>query len=304
MNGKKSNPTLDGIGARIRSLRQSRGMTQSELAGGDVTRNMLSRIEHGAALPSLPTLCAIASRLNIPVGALLGDLDTYLEYEAQEKIRALMRDEKYEKVIRYCDESEQVSGFVGVRALFAKAAICRARELYREGELTEARELLVRARDAGGDADEIHVLTELISACRAVEGEMCDDGAERLRALVFDKNDTAIYLFALSRLGDIAARPYSQPSEHAAPLIAELSPMINALSDGFYKAHIEAKFEMLRAEYLSAKTKLLTLLTPDTPPPLLWTVYTDLEFCCKCCGDFENAYKYSGLRLELIKKIR
>lgn len=300
MGAKKDN-SLSLVGERIRVLRQSRGMTQSELAGDDVTRNMLSRIENGAALPSLPTLVAIASRLNVPVGALLGDFDSYSEQKTRAEIRALIDEKKYAEAISLCDSVKD--GSDGIDELFCEAAISRAEELYREGKLTEAYALLSRANAEGAGPSRTYVLRELIRSCGAVDTEPCDSDTETLRSLVFDQSEEAIYLYALKKLGNIAARPYSQPSEEAAPLLLELSPIVGALSDGFYKGHIEAKFEMLRAEYLSAKTKLLKLLAPDTLPALLWAVYTDLEFCCKCCGDFENAYKYSGLRLELIKKI-
>ena len=300
MGAKKDN-TLSRVGERIRALRQSRGMTQSELVGDDVTRNMLSRIENGAALPSLPTLVAIASRLDVPVGALLGDFDSYSEQKTKSEIAALISEGKYAEAISLCDASRGNTNAIG--ELFCEAAVCRAEELYREGKLTAAYALLGRANAAGADASRTYVLSELIRSCGAVDTEVPSSATEPLRALVFDKSDAAIYLYALKKLGDIAARPYSQPSEEAAPLLAELSPIIDALSDGFYKAHVQAKFEMLRAEYLSAKTKLLGLLSPEPLPALLWAVYTDLEFCCKCCGDFENAYKYSGMRLELIKRI-
>lgn len=304
MNKEKSVSSLEKIGARIRVLRRERGMTQKSLAGGDVTRNMLSRIENGAALPSLPTLCAIAHRLDVPVGVLLGDFEEYSEYKTHSDIKELISQGKYTEAVSLCEAQGFENGCDDSQRLFASAAIFRANELYREASLTEASALLKRAEKAGGDAAQIYVLRELIASCKALDTIPSDAATEPLRALVFDDNASAIYLYAKKKIGDIAARPYSQPCEKAAPLLEELSPLISALSDGFYKTHIEAKFEMLNAEYLSAKTKLLTLASPDTLPALLWEVYTDLEFCCKCCGDFENAYKYSGLKLELIKKIK
>ena len=63
------------IGEKIRKLRQNRKMTQSELAGDQITRNMLSCIENGAALPSLPTVWYLAERLEVPAGFLLAEGD-------------------------------------------------------------------------------------------------------------------------------------------------------------------------------------------------------------------------------------
>ena len=60
-------------GDLIRELRIKNRLTQKELAGGSVTRNMISRIEHGAAVPSLRTLTYIAGRLGVSPGYLLAD---------------------------------------------------------------------------------------------------------------------------------------------------------------------------------------------------------------------------------------
>ena len=68
------------IGEKIKQLRQAKLMTQAELAGNHITRNMLSSIEHGTALPSLPTAIYIAERLNVPVGYLLADKGEELAY--------------------------------------------------------------------------------------------------------------------------------------------------------------------------------------------------------------------------------
>jgi transcriptional regulator with XRE-family HTH domain len=39
------------IGKKIKDLRSAKMMTQSELAGDEITRNMLSRIESGSKRP-------------------------------------------------------------------------------------------------------------------------------------------------------------------------------------------------------------------------------------------------------------
>lgn len=54
-----------GIGAQIRALRVAAGLTQSQLCGAYITRNMLSRIENGAVHPSVDTLIYIANRLKV-----------------------------------------------------------------------------------------------------------------------------------------------------------------------------------------------------------------------------------------------
>jgi transcriptional regulator with XRE-family HTH domain len=58
--------TVENIGQRIRQLRESRAMTQSQLqCYSRVSRSYLSRIESGQMTPSLGTLEKIADALNI-----------------------------------------------------------------------------------------------------------------------------------------------------------------------------------------------------------------------------------------------
>jgi transcriptional regulator with XRE-family HTH domain len=58
--------TVENIGQRIRQLRESRGMTQSQLqARSCVSRSYLSRIESGQMTPSLGTLEKISEALGV-----------------------------------------------------------------------------------------------------------------------------------------------------------------------------------------------------------------------------------------------
>lgn len=61
------------LGKRIKEARLAKKMTQSELVGTFITRNMLSRIESGNACPSVKTLEYLAGRLDLPAGSLISD---------------------------------------------------------------------------------------------------------------------------------------------------------------------------------------------------------------------------------------
>ena len=62
------------LGKRIKEARIARKMTQSELVGDFITRNMLSRIESGNACPSVKTLEYLANRLELPPGSLMNNI--------------------------------------------------------------------------------------------------------------------------------------------------------------------------------------------------------------------------------------
>lgn len=64
------------LGEKLRQARQAAGMTQRQLCGDKITRNMLSQIEKGTATPSMGTLRYLAGRLGRP-------LSYFLEEEAE-----------------------------------------------------------------------------------------------------------------------------------------------------------------------------------------------------------------------------
>ena len=64
------------LGEKLRLARQEAGLSQRQLCGDVITRNMLSQIEHGTARPSMDTLKYLASRLGRP-------MSFFLEEEAE-----------------------------------------------------------------------------------------------------------------------------------------------------------------------------------------------------------------------------
>jgi transcriptional regulator with XRE-family HTH domain len=61
------------LGDRIKALRKSLNMTQTDLAGSEMTKSMLSQIENNLATPSMKNLQYLASRLGKPASYFLED---------------------------------------------------------------------------------------------------------------------------------------------------------------------------------------------------------------------------------------
>lgn len=61
------------IGQRIKEARLAKKMTQAEVVGDFITRNMLSQIESGSALPSMKTLAYLSSVLGISLSVLMAE---------------------------------------------------------------------------------------------------------------------------------------------------------------------------------------------------------------------------------------
>lgn len=59
------------LGEKLRQARLEANLSQRQLCGEEITRNMLSQIEHGTARPSMKTLACLAKRLGKPVSYFL-----------------------------------------------------------------------------------------------------------------------------------------------------------------------------------------------------------------------------------------
>jgi len=61
------------LGVRLKAARLEAGLSQRQLCGDTITRNMLSQIENGTARPSMDTLTVLAARLGKPLSWFLGE---------------------------------------------------------------------------------------------------------------------------------------------------------------------------------------------------------------------------------------
>ena len=61
------------LGEKIKQARLEAGLSQRQLCGDHITRNMLSQIEHGTARPSMDTLRILAAGLGKPMSYFLED---------------------------------------------------------------------------------------------------------------------------------------------------------------------------------------------------------------------------------------
>ena len=100
------------LGSKLRDLRIEKKMSQAELGDGIVTRNMVCRIEKGQVLPSLPVICALAQRLDVPVGYFLNDYDDGSEYR-KKRLLELIAEEyhsgQYESCLKFCESYGEAS---------------------------------------------------------------------------------------------------------------------------------------------------------------------------------------------------
>ncbi|WP_274226607.1 helix-turn-helix domain-containing protein [Clostridium sp. 'White wine YQ'] len=85
------------VGEKIKTLRKELNMTQSQLAGGEMTKSMLSQIENNVSNPSMKTLQYIAKILNKPISYFLEDeledtLSLKQNYESRRELESKIKN--------------------------------------------------------------------------------------------------------------------------------------------------------------------------------------------------------------------
>ena len=133
------------LGKKIKEARLKKKLTQNEVVGDFITRNMLSQIESGTANPSVKTLEYLCRVLEIPSSQLIDEQtpQTVGEYA---QLRASFINGDYKAVIA----SDMADGFSDESsALKAKAYLSLARELSQSEKAEDMQRAIEYCRQAG-----------------------------------------------------------------------------------------------------------------------------------------------------------
>ena len=274
------------LGEKIKLARQAKKITQSELAGDTVTRNMVSRIETGTANPSLDTIKHLAQRLSVPVSYLLSEDDDLLFYEKKEKMAAIYTAYKT-KDYSYCIEKiDSLSG------LDNELAFILANSLLERGKLNLARGSLQSAMKDFRRTEEIIGLTVLDTLHISTVLKMYKSSASNIQAPLLEFND-AEYASGLHNSFDYDMYRY---------LVQDYD---YEFKNDSMRYHAMAKKLIRERKYSDAVPRLLQacekMAAQGYNSFVLFSVYTDLEQCYKQLFDFENAYRYASKRMSMLE---
>lgn len=136
------------LGQKIRAARQERGMTQKELVGDYITRNMLSKIEHDSATPSVRTLEYLAKALGVPTGYFLSGahVSDGSVPDGLDGARSAYRQGDWMACLAALEE-DQLAGTSDEGCLLrARAGLYAAQDALERGDWAAARELAESAQ--------------------------------------------------------------------------------------------------------------------------------------------------------------
>ena len=136
------------LGKRLKEARLALGLSQRQLCGDEITRNMLSQIENGAARPSMDTLRYLAGRLGKPVSYFLEeDTVTSPNQAAMAAARDAARACQWQRVLSVLEDYrgkdplfDEEAGLLRYLALTALAeqALAEGKKPYAAGLLEQA----------------------------------------------------------------------------------------------------------------------------------------------------------------------
>ena len=292
------------IGERIRELRISKLMTQADLAGDRITRNMLSCIENGSANPSLSTIVYIAGRLGVPAGFLLAEQGDEMAFRKMSNLSNIKKAYTTGDVqscrslcLSGCPEPDDE-----ISLLLANCDMGIAIEEFWCGRLRSSCRFFDEALSY---AEKTIYSTDAIEAEIRVYFRYMERISHTLYSDLLDeekvlsvKSNTVLsqYLDALYALDDSDVSVAEQ-------LIDQLT---NSGENSFFKAHLQNKLLMIDKNYKQAQ-KALQQLLQDGNMPLnkieLYTVLEELEICCRENDDYKNAYRYASEKVELLEQL-
>ena len=137
------------LGERLRLLRVSAGLTQTQLAGDRFSKEYISQIERGKTRPTDATIAWLADQLRVEPAFLSSGVSTdeRAKLEAQlERAEALAAAHSYQEAVEAYDEARPAVEETGSPALVARLLVGEAWALQERGDVRQAVERLQNAR--------------------------------------------------------------------------------------------------------------------------------------------------------------
>jgi len=262
------------LGQKLRQARLEAGITQRQLCGEEITRNMLSQIENGGARPSMQTLCYLARQLNKPVSWFLEE-DSAVSANLQviEAARAAFAGGDWERCRQTLQDYREPDSL-----------------LDQEYRLLRLQTLLSLAERSAGEGKKPYALTLLAEAEAVADGCLYDTQKRRrlLLQLRLQPEKRAAVIRQLPSL-DEELLLRSEAAREAGDLSrsqALLESMENRDTPRWAVAMGEVFFA--RKAYAAA-AKWYTLAEDALPEQTV----PRLEQCFEALGDYKLAYHYA-----------
>lgn len=257
------------LGEKLRQARLEAGLSQRQLCGDQITRNMLSQIEHGTARPSMGTLRYLAERLGKTVSFFLEETAVLSPNQAvMEQARRRFDTADYPGAMEALKGYREPDPVYDREKRILWAVLCQelARSALAQGKIPYAQALLEKAEGRTAYCWEALERQRLLLLANIPGQNVCARLPSLDRELLLRAEDAL-------RAGETNR---AQALLEAAEL--QTSPRWNFLRGRLY---------VLDGAYEKALSCLKK--AEDAYPEALPL----LEQCCRELGDFKSAYEYA-----------
>ncbi len=290
------------LGEKIKAARVERHMTQKDVVGDYITRNMLSKIENGSATPSVKTLEYLASALGLPAGYFMSETGgDELTPGKLVSARQRFREGEYEACLQVLEGLELNGGYRDeAMLLLARSKISLSKKAMTDGRYEEAIRL---AKEAIAHNDEsIYVSaafrTEallLVARCTMEQGGDFLKAMDDYQAAYQDQGLGEFYRLTMAEYyigqGDLESAKremdsIARLSEATKPAYLMLQGQME-IKDNQYE---QAAKQLEKAEQLARTTGSNYFMS---------SLYAMLEQCYREMEDFKKAYHYASMQLQI-----
>lgn len=263
------------MGQRIRQARMEAGLSQRQLAGDMMTRNMLSALEHDGANPSVTTLKYLSDKLCKPISYFLGeDIPSIPELAQMEEVRSRFTQGQWAACLRLLEGLEQPA-FEAERSLLEAVCLLEmAEEAEKTGKRPYSRELLQQSEAAIGRCPYMKEALDrkrTIAAARAAE----EKELPALAARIPPQEDVLL----LRARGAVADGAYDRARRLLEAVEDRRDPQWHFL---------RGEIHLAQQEYANAAQCYLK--AEQTLGEKTWE---KLEICYREMGDYKMAYYYA-----------
>ena len=289
------------LGERIKNLRLQKMMTQKELCGSRITRNMLSAIENGYANPSVETLIYLAGRLNVSPGILLTDNENDFSFKKMaviENIRQAFKRSSFSICIELCTEIPEDDE---VNYILAKSYLAIAKDSFDQGNLREMCILLDKAvqyseKSSYSDSSVSSIASRYFKYVNEISQSLFSYSVSDDRTWTDDasslNDEFCRYLLAIDTLKgktDINGLPKT----------------IFNFKNQQYAKHITAIEKVNQNDLEGAMLLYKELIYGQTELaiPIMYNIIHEAELCSKDLNNYKDAYEFSNSCISLLDSI-
>lgn len=290
------------LGEKIKNARLERHMTQKDVVGDYITRNMLSKIENGSATPSVKTLEYLASALGLPAGYFMTESNgDELTPGSMADARVQFQQKNFQACVQLLEALDMEGGYRDeAMLLLARAKIGLSKKAMADGRYAEAIRLAEEAI-AHNDSS-IYVSTAfrteallLVARCTMeLEGDFTG-AMDAYQASYQDQGLGEFYRLTMAEYyigqGDFVSAKKEMDSiirlsEASKPAYLMLQGSME-LQDSQYE---QAAKQLEKAEQLARSTGSNYFMS---------SLYAMLEQCYREMEDFKKAYHYASMQLQI-----